>query len=59
MHHKIVLHKHSATLNSGTATRAMNSANSKSATLNTEPLKQCNIKSEIRNSITLKQCKLK
>ena len=46
-------------LNSATANRAINSANSKSATSNTEPLKQCNINSKIRNSITLKQCKFK
>ena len=37
--YKIVLHKHSATLNNGTENRTKNSANSKSATSSTETLK--------------------
>ena len=43
-------------MNSGIVNRAIKSANSKSATSNTETLKQCNIDSEIRaaiNSATL------
>ena len=39
MHHKIVLHKHSATLNSGTENRTINSADSKNATSSTETLR--------------------
>ena len=50
--HKVVLKSHCATLNSGSVNRAINSANSKSATSNTKTLKQCNINTEIRNSIT-------
>ena len=59
MQHKTMPHKHSEILNNRTAKRAINSADSKIATSNTEPLKQCCINSEIQNSITSKQCKLK
>ena len=46
-------------MNSGAVNRAINSAISKTATSNTETLKQYNINSDIWNSITLKQCNLK
>ena len=49
--HKTVLNCHSAALNNVTVNRAINSANSNSATSDTEAL-QYNINSEIRNSVT-------